>query len=148
MPNDEKVEDFLEHYGVKGMKWGQRKDRRVARVQARIDRTKRVADKQGTVGDRLRGMAVTSRGAKNKLQRSANAQAKYAEKVAAGKKKTNEKVLNKVGAVKITDVNYHTKGDPDPKLTRGEKATLAIVATYGAVKLHKALVRRAVRAGQ
>ena len=36
MTTDQEVDDFLEHYGVKGMKWGKRN-------QKRLDRAKRVA---------------------------------------------------------------------------------------------------------
>lgn len=43
----DEVQDFLEHVGVKGMKWGVRR-------QARQARLGRVARGQGSVGDNLR----------------------------------------------------------------------------------------------
>lgn len=47
------AEEFLEHYGVKGMKWGVRKSDRAARKQARADRREvnRLANKVGFLGD-------------------------------------------------------------------------------------------------
>lgn len=41
---EDDVEDFLAHYGVKGMKWGQRKaDRREASVQKQTAKMKKQA---------------------------------------------------------------------------------------------------------
>lgn len=46
--------DFLEHFGVKGMKWG-------VRQQRRLDMTKRVAAGKGSFGDKVRvGSAQTA----------------------------------------------------------------------------------------
>lgn len=36
-----RTEDILEHYGVKGMRWGIRKDRRAARVAARMEKARK-----------------------------------------------------------------------------------------------------------
>lgn len=43
MISDEEVQDFLEHYGVKGMRWG---ERRAARKAGHIDRLTRLANKE------------------------------------------------------------------------------------------------------
>lgn len=142
MISDHDVDDFLEHFGVKGMKWGQRKERRTARIQRRVDRTMAVAKGKGSVGDRLLGMGATQKGAQRQLQRYANAQAKYESKVAAGKKQLNEKILNKTGAVKLQDIDFGVKGDAKAGLDRGQKVAVGIVAAYGALMVGKAIANR------
>ena len=51
MTTEEEVEDFLEHYGVKGMKWGTRRQNRLSRAQ-------RVGSGKGSTKDKL-GFALT-----------------------------------------------------------------------------------------
>lgn len=45
--NDEEVDEFIEHFGKKGMKWG-------VRNQRRLDRARRVAKGRGSLGDEIR----------------------------------------------------------------------------------------------
>lgn len=134
MVTDEEVEEFLEHYGKKGMHWGIRGTRR---VQKRLDRTQRIATGKASVIDRLLGSAVTAKGANRQLQRGANQQAK----INAGKLKALNS-LNIVAGVKVKDLNYHKKGDSKAKMDRGQKAAIGIVAGLGALSLASSVANR------
>lgn len=48
--SDIQTDDFLEHYGVKGMKWGQRK-------QSQADSLRRVSQGKGSKGDTAKAVA-------------------------------------------------------------------------------------------
>lgn len=135
-------DDFLEHHGVKGMRWGQRHAKRVARVQKRIDRTQRLATGKASFKDRALGSSFTAKGAQKQLQRGANAQAKVQAKLDAGKFQTRMKILKKIGAVNITEVNFHAKGDAKAKLDRGQKAAIAAVAAIGAIQVASLVANR------
>lgn len=93
---------FLEHYGVKGMRWGHRSTQR---IQKRLDRTKRVRDGSATKADKLKTAYVqgiyTQKGAERVLLRGA----KYQAKIVDGNKKVREMLLL-VGGVRIRDLNY------------------------------------------
>ncbi len=56
MVTDEDVDDFIAHFGIKGMKWGQRKNVRTARreygKQQHYDRLKRISDGTASRADR------------------------------------------------------------------------------------------------
>lgn len=110
---------FLEHYGVKGMKWGVRRTRR---IQKSIDRTKRIADGTASVKDRVLGSAITKKGAQRQLQRGANNQAK----MLAGKRKTSS-LMAKAYGIKVQDLDYGVKGDANAKLDSGQKAAIALI---------------------
>lgn len=97
------VEQFLAHHGVKGQKWGVRKQRR---IQGVIDRQYRLATKKATFGDRLRLAnypgVFTQKGALRNLKRGADLQASLKRGDAfAGQ------FLTKKGRNTIKDLNYH-----------------------------------------
>jgi hypothetical protein len=99
--------DFLAHYGVKGMKWGQRRvERNTARIQKRLDRTARVADGTATGGDRLKTAAVqgiyTGKGAARILKRGE----KQRDKIVSRRPRT-EKFFKAYYGVKLSELNYH-----------------------------------------
>lgn len=108
-------DEFLQHYGKKGMKWGQRQ---TAKAQGRIDRTHRLATGTGSTRDKLLRGQLTKKGSAKALQRGANAQAR----IAAGKG-----LLTKKGRAKVAELNFHVPGSAaKAKLDRGQKAALAI----------------------
>lgn len=138
MIDDSEVEDFLAHFGVKGMKWGVR---RTARIQKIIDRHERVANGTASTKDRLlaanRGV-FTARGANRTLQRAANNQAK----LNAGKHKTTA-ILLKVHGVNYKDLTYGgRKGDANAKMDNGQKATVAAIVAIGALRIAGAAAKR------
>lgn len=95
---DEEV--YLQHYGKKGMRWGQR---RTARVQRHLDAVSRVAERTASKKDRLRvGLLTTQKGATKGLARSA----KFQSKINDGKLKSVE-ILLKAQGIRIKDLNYH-----------------------------------------
>lgn len=135
MSTEAEIEEFLEHFGVQGMKWGvrkqQRHDRNLNRIQKRVDRTARIAEGSASLKDRALGSAVTKKGAQRQLQRYANAQAKWDAKLAVGKGKRREKLVEKMGGVKISEINFHAKGDAKAKMDNGQKAAVAYLAVVG-----------------
>jgi len=125
------TEEFLEHYGKKGMKWG---TRQTAKIQKRLDRTSRIAEGTASGKDKLLGAnrgVYTKKAANRQLQRGANAQAK----VAAGKMKVNAFMLGKKGRAKLSSLDFHKPGDANAKLDRGQKQAVAFLAVVGAVKV-------------
>ena len=99
--------DFLAHYGVKGMKWGQRRVvKNTARVQKRLDRTARVADGTASGGDRLKTAAVqgiyTQKGASRILARGEKKRNKIVER-----RPRTEKFMKAYYGVKLSELNYH-----------------------------------------
>lgn len=102
MMYDTERQEYLEHYGVKGMRWGVRSTRR---LQKRLDRTKRVRDGSATTGDKLKTAYVqgvyTQKGAARVLKRGA----KYQAKIVEGDKKVREMLLL-AGGIRIRDLNY------------------------------------------
>lgn len=96
------VNKFLEHHGVKGMKWGQRRNRK---AQSHIDRIHRVATGTASVKDRTRVAAetgvVTKKGAAQILKRGVKLQ----ENVKKGRGFITNKLLQFQG-VSVSQLNY------------------------------------------
>lgn len=123
---DDEIDAVLEHSGVKGMKWGQRKaearaakgpdrfgNRNNAQMQRRLDRMKRVANGTASKTDLVKSALLDltpaemrieggPRGAAAaQLQRAARTQ----RKIQAGKKNTSD-ILMRIGGVDIRELNY------------------------------------------
>lgn len=94
---------FLEHHGVKGMKWGVR---RTGNVQKNLDRMNRMAKGKASEADLLRAVATNKasnpKDAKKRLERGAAMQ----KKVLEGKAFATS-ILLKASGVRIQDLNYH-----------------------------------------
>lgn len=100
--SDLQTDLFLEHYGVKGQRWGVRSTKR---IQKRLDRTKRVRDGSASTSDKVKTAYVqgvyTQKGAARVLKRGA----KYQMKIVEGEKKTREMLLL-AGGIRIRDLDY------------------------------------------
>lgn len=108
---------FLEHYGKKGMKWGQRKAARrvkqTARVQKRFDVARRVAAGKGSKTDKfVQSMfrvpvadMVLGKGVKGGSQRVLRRHQKIQTKVLAGKAKSRE-ILGNAFGIRYRDLNF------------------------------------------
>lgn len=99
-------EEYLEHHGVKGMKWGSRRNKR---AQKRINVTKKAArgeklsgKEKSLVGLRFFRKQKTTTVA---LKRLKSAQ-ELKDKVSSGKGKTAD-ILLKARGVNIRDLNYN-----------------------------------------
>jgi len=122
-------DEFLEHYGKLGMKWGKRQ---TAKIQKRVDRTSRIGSGTASAKDRVLGAnrgTFTAKGANRQLQRGANHQAK----IAAGKQKVTAFLMGKKGRARLKDLNFHKPGDANAKLDRGQKAAIGILSVAGAI---------------
>lgn len=77
--NDEQINDFLEHFGIRGMKWGVRRQRRLAAIQRGAKRGGPVVSKLRTAAGPLVGFGghlgpidlIKGRGVSGGLQRKA-----------------------------------------------------------------------------
>lgn len=134
MISDKDVDAFIEHYGVKGMRWGVRGTRR---VQKRLDRANRLLEGKGSVKDHILRPAFTKKGINRQLQRGADDQAK----ILAGKKKVGNAIAVASG-VRIKDLNYGRKGDANAKMDNGRKAAIAYLGVVGAATLVSAAANR------
>lgn len=117
------IEDYLEHHGVKGMKWGHHKKVTTADIKAARGRLSRAGNKYGALEDKL----------------------SYGPDKTASEKKSDDKILKQ-----LSKMDAAFKDDPDryvaARMTRGEKAaTIILGGPVGlvAVGAHSAFVRTA-----
>lgn len=139
---DEEIDEFLEHSGVKGMKWGVRKTKR---QQGQVDRLAKVRDGNATKVDRLRvanrNLVFSAKGADKTLKRSA----KFQDKVAKGESIMG-KLMFKHEKKRLADLDFHAdgtvgskasakSGSDKRKVDAGKASTAAILATTGVLGL-------------
>lgn len=121
--------EFLEHFGVKGMKWG-------VRQQARLDRTNRVAAGKGSFGDKARvastqSYATLARG--HGLKGAAKIQAKDLENLKTRMdlgRTTASDYFTRFGTIKLsnfggTGARATAKAEAKGAVKRGEMSTQA-----------------------
>jgi hypothetical protein len=129
------VSDFLAHYGVKGMRWGVRRTKRIQNI---LDRHQRIAKGTASTKDKLLGanrLVFTKKGARKNLEKGAYHQ----ERILKGRGFT--KALLKAQAVNIGDLNYHTEKTAagrakfEKARKRGKIVAGGILVTYGAFKV-------------
>lgn len=121
---DEELYNFLEHHGVKGMKWGQRKSmsldsrspryqKRVAKQQKLLDRMRRVAAGNASRGDKFIVGAfrttianqVLGKGLQGGTARQLGQLQKEQDKINAGKRKTSD-ILKRSAGVNVRYLTY------------------------------------------
>jgi hypothetical protein len=104
--------EFLEHYGVKGQKWGIRR-RRIAKQQKRIDRLRRVEVGKGSKTDKfIAGYAqvplqnlILGKGLKGGAARTLNKTRDTKTKILNGERKTQD-LLNRALGVNVRDLDF------------------------------------------
>lgn len=123
-------EHFLAHYGVKGMKWG---ERRARKIQSRIDVTRRVAAGTGDKRDRFNvglnaafntPLQLKKHGIQGVAEKRIDRAEDLQHKIAIGQKKVTNMLL-RVNGIKISKVNYDLN-DPE-SFTRSAKGESAKV---------------------
>lgn len=123
MSNQEDVDDFLEHHGVKGMHWGQRRAARATRDQSIRDARTRNASRELLANQQV---------------------AKY---------NTSTSVKGKAAAdTAIKKMTDEAENSGDNKLaaqrTSGEKATKAVLITVGTVLAARVVLNAAAAAAR
>lgn len=101
----DKVEDFLEHFGVKGMRWGVRKKETGQGFYTRagqryVDQVKRVAEGKGSTWDRLNTWGFTRKMAKRQLRLLKDSQ----DKINRGELSVVS-ILARAKNIKVKDLN-------------------------------------------
>jgi len=150
---DEKVDAFLEHYGVRGMQWGVRRTRRTQRLARAAAADSSVSSRARAVGIgglgvvRVRGRVgpidlVKGGGIRGGATRKVGREVAREARIKAGKAKTSD-ILVRVGSTRVTDiVPVRTKNTGKKTIMDNDKA---IVAAAGAVFVAQYLGRRALR---
>lgn len=125
--SDEAIDEYFEHHGVKGQRWGVRRaEKRAAsgpdrfgnrnnpQQQRRVDRVKRVASGKASTGDMIKAGLLqipladivaelsVSGGAKRSLERSKRTQ----NKIMVGKKNATD-ILLRANGIDIRELNFN-----------------------------------------
>jgi len=137
------LDEALEHYGVKGMKWG------VRRSQAQLDRA--AGRKRTTVKERVaksKAKTAETKDARARVaskERQLNRQVDRVNLAEAGKKQADE-------YLKLEKMSVDFLKDPDRstalRLTTGEKAAMAAIAAVPGIGTAAAVGTLSVNAGQ
>jgi hypothetical protein len=137
------LSEVVEHYGVKGMKWG------VRRNQAALDRA--AGRKRTTIKERVdksRAKTIETKDARARVaskERQLNRQVDVVNLAEAGKKQADE-------YLKLEKMSVDFMKDPDRstalRLTAGEKAAVAAIAALPGPGTATAVGMLAVNAGQ
>lgn len=120
------AEDYIEHFGVKGMRWGVRRDRR---ANTHI----KVGAGQGTLSDKVRsGLTVgpvdlvKGRGFKGAAARKGLRQLERNERVRNGESTVKDKLLY-IGGTKYQDILPTGKSSVNTKAAIGASVVGAII---------------------
>lgn len=122
--SDEQIDEYFEHHGVKGQKWGVRRaalrsakgpnrfgNRNNPQVQRKIDRVHRVAKGKGSTGDMIKAGLfdvplvdiVAELSLSGGAQRSLERVKRHQDKVKAGKNNIAD-MLNRLGGVDVREL--------------------------------------------
>lgn len=96
-------EIYLEHFGVKGQKWGVRKTRK---VQNALDRTNRIAKGKASPSDKILIGLTSGRVTKKSAARGLRRGAALQKRINDGDSKVQE-ILLKATGIRIKELNYH-----------------------------------------
>lgn len=140
-------EAYLEHFGVKGMKWGVRRERRVQALE-------RAAKKGGPVISKVRAFPIWGPGAIGPIDFAVGrgirgGSARKARRIRGQLKRRNQgkstalDIIKRYGSTRVLDlIPVRTK---NIKKKTGKGADYAVVAAAGAAFVAGHLIRRAAR---
>lgn len=110
------VQEFLEHHGIKGQKWGVRRTRfsnwQTKRAQNQINRLDRIATGKAKEGDKFKAarqnLVFTQKSAQKVLNRTKRNQ----DALLSGEHQVSLWINDKFGAIKIRDLRVHSRAIP------------------------------------
>lgn len=140
-------EDYLEHYGVKGMKWGVRRQRR-------IDVLRRAGAKDSTISTRVRAATnlgvidlAKGRGIRGGAARKATRLTDRRARIKAGEASVMDKLKHYGSYGSIDAIPVRAKNADKPgTASRDKKIVLAVGAAYVAQALIKQAVKNSAKA--
>ena len=135
------MDAFLDHHGIKGMKWGVRRERRQAALV-------RAGTKGGPVSSRIRGATgrlgvvdlVRGRGIRGGLERKSKRVGAQLERHKAGKS-TAMDLIKRYGSTRITDLVPVRSKNANKKTT--SRSDTVMVTAAGALIANQILTRGA-----
>lgn len=148
--SDDEIDDYFEHHGVKGMKWGTRK-------QARLERTQRVAEGKGSLGDKVRTLGrqsttslILNRGLKGSAANQVKQMEALKERTLTGKR-TVKDILNTSGGTQLFSLGLPPKTAKDhaAKVSSGQhsaEGTLKFAGNLAAAVVVGSLVGKGIAA--
>ena len=135
------VDEFLAHYGVKGMKWGVRRDRRANNLV-------KVGAGRGSATDKLRAYAFTSpydrvkgKGLRGGAARRGTRQLARNARVRAGESSAKDKLLF-YGGSKHQDIFPTGKSSVNTTAAIGASIAGVILVNQGMTLVQKSLMQR------
>lgn len=111
------AEDFLAHYGVKGMKWGQRKSGTGAPSARQVAKTEKKAAKTADKATRKAG----------RREIASNLNKEFDLKTSAGKKRTGLTAASAILAGPATNIYMGAKIAQAAGYTKGQSAVVGLV---------------------
>jgi hypothetical protein len=137
--SEEQVSDFLEHHGVKGMKWGVRRNRRNEQL------FKRASEKGASLATKVRAGSRTGlidlargKGFRGAANIKYNRMTARTERMKAGQATVRDRIVH-IGSTRVGDIVPVKAANANKKTT--SRSDKALVAAAGAVMVANLLAK-------